>query len=119
VAVWVCQQAEPKARNNTLTSEEIKEVFLSSRKLFENSGLKPAYSRSYREENLRKSLDLVKDVSFEGTVVDLGADDNKLGYELLQLHPAIKQVIGIDIEKRDNVIEGGKLHFLVPIHADV
>jgi len=89
----------------------IKKLILKLRDIFRKSTLCSRYHDSFRRLNLATSLRVVGFELFSGTVVDIGADDNMLGYMLLELCPTVSHVIGVDVETRDPIIVDGKLEF--------
>lgn len=87
-------------------------VFKRSRAAWEGSGFSDTYAR-YKEGSLNRSLAILGREALFGTVVDVGADSNKLGMILLDSSRKVSRVIGIDIEDRNAEVEPGRLDFIV------
>ncbi len=85
--------------------KEIKSAFLRIRDIFNQSPLPNKYYGDFRRDNLVRSIKIVGTEKFVGHVVDVGADDNMLGFMLHDLCPSVTNVTGVDIERRSSVKE--------------
>lgn len=91
---------------------EIVEMLLRHRRRF-SASLWPRYREHFRNANLRSSLELAEGSWLRGRALDVGAGDNRLGRILLDDYPRVVSVVGVDIERRPEVEEGGCLEFRV------
>ena len=98
--------------------EQIKAVFLKQQAISFSSGFISMYNGCYRTASLGYTIETVGIDNFNGLVVDIGANDNRLGERLLSLSSNITRVIGCDIARHNNVIESDNLEFRVQESPD-
>lgn len=89
----------------------IHKIFAKRRKAFKELGL-PENLRGYKEGSLLRSIKIAGKNNFCGTVVDVGANDNRLGKILLRTCCDISAVIGVDIENRNAYTDSDRLKFI-------
>jgi SAM-dependent methyltransferase len=94
-----------------LALPQVEEKALQMREKSVASGLKRRYWSAFRDSNLQESICRVDQGFFNGSVLDLGCDDNRLGDLLLKMCPQCEKVIGVDIEVRDPVQRPDTLQF--------
>ena len=66
---------------------------------------------TYKEGSLLRSIKIVGCANLRGVVVDVGADDNRMGQVLLKACHDTSAVIGVDIDTRTPLTEPGRLFF--------
>lgn len=98
---------------------EIKQVVLRSRNKFQQSDLNKYYVEDYRKLNLLKSLTIADINSFNGTVIDVGAGDNMLGYVLKKNSSNAARIIGVDIVKSKSIAIDTDLEFRIQTDQSV
>jgi SAM-dependent methyltransferase len=98
--------------------DEMRRAALPMRARFRELGLHRRYTTRFRDENLDRSLRLVGADRLEGHVLDVGADDNRLGERLLRMAPAVRTVTGVDVEERSPLACPPALRFARQPSAD-